>query len=69
MSTPVSVYFRKPVTINTDPQRRCYNGCNFSEETTWMEWTLLGPYSSREIAQESIALFQRINPSRQYEIR
>lgn len=24
--------------VNTDPQRRCYNGCNFSEELVWGKW-------------------------------
>lgn len=27
--------------INTDPQRRCYNGCNFSEELIWSSWEIL----------------------------
>lgn len=24
--------------INTDPQRRCYNGCHFSTALVWSEW-------------------------------
>lgn len=24
--------------INTDPQRRCYNGCHFSSEMVWGAW-------------------------------
>ena len=24
--------------INTDPQRRCYNGAHFSSELVWTEW-------------------------------
>ncbi len=31
----------KLITINTDPQRRCYNGCNFSEEKVWTSWDWL----------------------------
>lgn len=29
---------RGQVRINTDPQRRCYNGCHFSSELQWTEW-------------------------------
>ena len=27
--------------VNTDPQRRCYNGCHFSSEFLWTEWDWL----------------------------
>ena len=27
--------------VNTDPQRRCYNGCLFSSEIVWGEWEVL----------------------------
>lgn len=27
--------------INTDPQRRCYNGCHFSSEIVWGPWEVL----------------------------
>ena len=27
--------------VNTDPQRRCYNGCHFSSEFRWTEWEWL----------------------------
>ena len=39
MST-VNIYKRKKTTVNTDPQRRCYNGCHFSSEDVWTEWGL-----------------------------
>jgi len=29
---------RKLTLVNTDPQRRCYNGCHFSSELVWTEW-------------------------------
>ena len=32
---------RHRVVVNTDPQRRCYNGCNFSEELQWTDWEVL----------------------------
>ena len=27
--------------INTDPQRRCYNGCHYSSEIVWTNWSVL----------------------------
>jgi len=27
--------------VNTDPQRRCYNGCHFSSELQWTPWETL----------------------------
>lgn len=36
-----SIMTRHKILINTDPQRRCYNGCHFSSELVWSEWDLL----------------------------
>jgi len=27
--------------VNTDPQRRCYNGCHAKSENIWSEWEVL----------------------------
>jgi len=32
---------RNRVLVNTDPQRRCYNGCHFSSELQWTDWVVL----------------------------
>lgn len=32
---------RKKTFVNTDPQRRCYNGCHFSGEYQWTKWDWL----------------------------
>lgn len=29
---------RKQTLVNTDPQRRCYHGVNFSEALVWTDW-------------------------------
>lgn len=34
----VKIQARTKVEVNTDPQRRCYNGCHFSSELRWTEW-------------------------------
>jgi hypothetical protein len=37
--TMYQIKHRREVLVNTDPQRRCYNGCNFSEEWQWTAWS------------------------------
>lgn len=32
---------RHRVLVNTDPQRRCYDGCHFSSELVWTRWVVL----------------------------
>lgn len=27
--------------VNTDPQRRCYDGCHFSSELVWAQWEVI----------------------------
>ena len=47
-----AVMFRKKITINTDPQRRNYNGCNFSEKTMWSEWGHIVDLPTHEAADQ-----------------
>jgi hypothetical protein len=63
------VQFREKITINTDPQRRCYNGCHFSSEEVWTDWKDVCAYSDIETARDSAATFKRINPKREYRIK
>lgn len=65
--TIYQIQFRSRVIVNTDPQRRCYNGVNFSEEKRWTEWTSFGRYS-KEDGEESIKCFQSINPNNEYQL-
>lgn len=46
-----SIYSRTRNVINTDPQRRCYNGVNFSERVEHGEWELFGKYDTAEFAK------------------
>lgn len=39
--TALAIWTRRQITVNTDPQRRCYNGCNFSEDLVWTKWEVL----------------------------
>lgn len=38
MSKLYTIRRRRLVEVNTDPQRRCYNGCHFSSEFVWTPW-------------------------------
>lgn len=46
---------REQFVVNTDPQRRCYNGCNFSEGKVWSAWAPLYSLKTRAEAEESVA--------------
>lgn len=63
------VQFRKKIVINTDPERRCYDGCNFSEKLVWTEWADLCPFRNKEAAEESAAGWRNINPSSEYRVK
>lgn len=55
-----NIQSREKYTVNTDPQRRCYNGCNFFEEVKWSDWRHLNSTKTREEAIESVKLWQSI---------
>ncbi len=63
-----AVFCRKKITINTDPQRRCYDGCNFSEKAVWSEWKHIVDLRSREEAEGWVRSSRLINPKRQYKV-
>jgi hypothetical protein len=41
---------RVRILVNTDPQRRCYNGVHARSELQWTEWSVL----ESEISEEKI---------------
>lgn len=50
----VKVFSRTRRVVNIDPQRRCYDGANFSERVDLGEWVLFGEYDAKEIAQRVV---------------
>jgi hypothetical protein len=54
------IYVREQHEVNTDPQRRCYNGCHYSSEMVWSAWTHLGTVFSQKDAEESVAFWRKI---------
>jgi hypothetical protein len=53
------VHIRRGRLINTDPQRRCYNGAYFSSHIEWSEWEHWDDAPSEEAAQLTARLFAR----------
>ncbi len=46
--------------INTDPQRRCYNGAHYSSELVWGEWEVL-EYTHLEKVDERLSFWIGLN--------
>lgn len=57
----IALHIRRGVLVNTDPQRRCYNGCHFSSRVDWSEWEHWTDYPTAEDAEQAKRLFQREN--------
>lgn len=45
------IWLRTVTVVNTDLQRRCYNGCNFSERKEHGEWRLFQTWDTKEFAK------------------
>jgi hypothetical protein len=56
----VRIYGRDLIEVNTDPQRRCYDGCHARSEWHHTEWKLLVTTTSDK-AQESLDFWQSLN--------
>lgn len=52
---------RRRYLINTDPQRRCYNGCHFSSELIWGEWYVLEVKIDEETAERKMKFWKELN--------
>lgn len=52
---------RKQVEINTDPQRRCYNGCHAKSELQWAEWEAIDFGIPEEMIEQRLAYWRDLN--------
>mgnify|MGYP000721130010 CR=1 FL=1 len=58
------LHIRRGYLVNTDPQRRCYNGCHASSRIEWGSWELWlkdFTFDSLEKAEHAAKLFCREN--------
>lgn len=42
---------RLRIEVNTDPQRRCYNGCHACSELQWTQWENLETLTKEKVEQ------------------
>jgi hypothetical protein len=60
MTNSVTLQHRNRQLVNTDPQRRCYNGCHFSSELVWTAWETL-EYLQPEQVERRLKFWQELN--------
>lgn len=58
---PFLVQSREAFEYNTDPQRRCYNGCHASSEWRWAPWRTLAERPTMEAAEASAQEWRDLN--------
>lgn len=56
-----TIWKRKQVLVNTDPQRRCYNGCHFSSELRWTAWEELNLDVSADTVEDKLKFWRELN--------
>lgn len=52
---------RSKFLVNTDPQRRCYNGCHAKSELWWGEWDWLELNVPEEEVERKLASWRELN--------
>lgn len=52
---------RRQVLVNTDPQRRCYNGCHARSELQWTPWDWLELDVPEEKVEARLAFWRELN--------
>ena len=61
MSLTYTIERRARIEVNTDPQRRCYNGCHFSSELRWTDWESLNSKASAETVDDKLTFWRELN--------
>lgn len=56
-----TIELRKRILVNTDPQRRCYNGCHYSSELQWTEWVNFESGVSDEQVEARLEFWRGLN--------
>lgn len=57
----VNIEFRVRRLVNTDPQRRCYNGCHYSSELQWTDWNTLENQVSEDAVTDRVKFWRELN--------
>jgi len=56
----IRILSRSIYEVNTDPQRRCYDGCHFSSELRWTDWEELEQPSAAK-AEARLKFWRELN--------
>lgn len=75
--TLYTIEYRRLTIVNTDPQRRCYNGCFARSELRWTDWGTLDSEVPAEAVERRLAFWRGLNdyavsergPSARWEFR
>lgn len=54
------IWMRTKLVINTDPQRRCYNGCHAKSEICWSSWNVL-EYTTEVRSEQRLKFWRELN--------
>ena len=47
--------------VNTDPQKRCYNGCHYSSELRWTAWQVLNVELPEASVERKLKFWRELN--------
>lgn len=59
--TTFIIQSRRQIEVNTDPQRRCYDGCHFSSELVWTEWEDLEIDVREDLVEAKLVYWKDLN--------
>jgi hypothetical protein len=60
-ATTYTIWRRAQILVNTDPQRRCYNGCHYSSEWRWTFWEELNLNTSADTVEDKLKFWRELN--------
>lgn len=55
------IQVRGRIEINTDPQRRCYNGCHAKSEIVWSPWEIVDWNISSDRVERRLQFWRELN--------
>lgn len=56
-----TIRMRRLIEVNTDPQRRCYNGCHAKSELHWTDWETLNSNVIADKVEDKLKFWRDLN--------
>lgn len=57
----MNLRMRRLIEVNTDPQRRCYNGCHAKSELQWQPWETMRSNIPEDKCQDILKFWRELN--------